>query len=201
MPRFVPLDLLPALQCAISQELRYSSWARRRDCLAVAIGLHGLRVGEVVRARFEHLWIAGRILHVPPFKRGHARAVPLHHSLVTALLDWRGDCSCPWLLFTRTGAKVHRTQFERAATRITRQVLGEPLKFHALRHTFATRVYHDTNDPLLVKQLLGHRSLKSTEVYAESLASVPDACLIQLDAAETKNESMTQRLKLYCPAG
>lgn len=201
MPRFVPLDLLPALQCAISQELRSSSWARRRDCLAVAIGLHGLRVGEVCRARFEHLWIAGRILHVPPFKRGHARAVPLHHSLVTALLDWRADCPCPWLLFTRTGAKVHRTQFERAATRLTRQVLGEPLKFHALRHTFATRLYHDTNDPLLVKQLLGHRSLKSTEVYAESLASVPDACLIQLDRDEPTNIDVRPQLKLYCPAG
>ncbi|MBS7638528.1 hypothetical protein KEJ49_06595 [Candidatus Bathyarchaeota archaeon] len=29
----------------------------------------------------------------------------------------------------------------------------------------ATRLYHQTRDPYYVKQLLGHKSLKSTEIY------------------------------------
>jgi integrase len=38
--------------------------------------------------------------------------------------------------------------------------------FHALRHTYATRLYSKTKNLLLVQQSLGHRSSKNTEVYA-----------------------------------
>ena len=37
---------------------------------------------------------------------------------------------------------------------------------HALRHTFATRLYRKTQDLLLVQEALGHRSVLSTMVYA-----------------------------------
>jgi len=40
-----------------------------------------------------------------------------------------------------------------------------PLGVHALRHTFATRLYGRTRDLRLVQQALGHRSVTSTEVY------------------------------------
>jgi integrase/recombinase XerC len=36
---------------------------------------------------------------------------------------------------------------------------------HALRHTFATRLYEQTRDLRLVQQALGHRSVTSTEIY------------------------------------
>ena len=36
---------------------------------------------------------------------------------------------------------------------------------HALRHTFATRLYAQTRDLRLVQQALGHRSVTSTEIY------------------------------------
>ncbi|MBI5433295.1 MAG: tyrosine-type recombinase/integrase [Planctomycetes bacterium] len=39
---------------------------------------------------------------------------------------------------------------------------------HALRHSFATRLYQRTGDVLLVKEALGHRSVVSTLVYAQA---------------------------------
>lgn len=50
---------------------------------------------------------------------------------------------------------------------IKRRVFGGKLKLglHALRHTFALTAYRASNDPLLVKNLLGHRSYSSTEKY------------------------------------
>ena len=121
-------------------------------------------------------------------------------ALVSALLEWHGDAAHPWLLFTRSGNRVHRTHFERAARRLTRQVLGEPLKFHALRHTFAMRLYAETGDLFLVKQLLGHHSVKSTEVYAASLARVPEACLVRIRPDEQRQAAQPQ-LRLYSPTG
>lgn len=194
--RYVPLELLPELEAAIAAELKCGSWARRRDALAVALGLHGLRVGEVRRARREDLYLAGCRLSVASFKRGMAREIPLDQSLVSALLSWRADSTCPWLLFTRPGGQVHRTQFERAAKRLVQRIVGEALKFHALRHTFAMRLYAETADLFLVKQLLGHHSVKSTEVYAASLARVPAACLVRLNTDAPAKAPVTQ-LRLF----
>lgn len=37
--------------------------------------------------------------------------------------------------------------------------------FHTIRHWKATMLYHQTKDPLYVRDFLGHRSLKNTEKY------------------------------------
>jgi integrase len=39
------------------------------------------------------------------------------------------------------------------------------IHFHTLRHWKATITYHQTKDPYYVQHLLGHKSIKSTEVY------------------------------------
>jgi site-specific recombinase XerD len=39
---------------------------------------------------------------------------------------------------------------------------------HVLRHTFATGLYRRTGDLLLVKRALCHRSVASTQVYADA---------------------------------
>ncbi|MCF7741518.1 MAG: tyrosine-type recombinase/integrase [Candidatus Marinimicrobia bacterium] len=44
---------------------------------------------------------------------------------------------------------------------------GDKRTFHCLRHTFAIRTYFETRDIYLVKKLLGHASVKTTEIYAE----------------------------------
>jgi integrase len=39
------------------------------------------------------------------------------------------------------------------------------ITFHTFRHWKATTLYHQTKDPYYVKEFLGHRSIKNTEVY------------------------------------
>lgn len=39
------------------------------------------------------------------------------------------------------------------------------IHFHTLRHWKATMLYHQTKDPYYVQHFLGHRTLKSTEIY------------------------------------
>ena len=50
-----------------------------------------------------------------------------------------------------------------------RKIDGEDTKYHlhCLRHTFAVRRYLQTRDIYLVKQEMGHASVKTTEVYAQ----------------------------------
>ena len=43
--------------------------------------------------------------------------------------------------------------------------LGYKGSTHTLRHTFATTMYNETRDILLVQKLLGHASIESTQIY------------------------------------
>lgn len=56
-----------------------------------------------------------------------------------------------------------------ASTKKATKKLANPrltqIHFHTLRHWKATMEYHKTKDPYHVKQLLGHKSLRNTEVY------------------------------------
>jgi integrase len=53
---------------------------------------------------------------------------------------------------------------KRAAWKLANPRLKE-IHFHTLRHWKATMEHHKTKDPYHVKQLLGHKSLKNTEIY------------------------------------
>jgi integrase len=39
------------------------------------------------------------------------------------------------------------------------------ITFHTFRHWKATMLYHKTKDPYYVKDFLGHKSIKNTEIY------------------------------------
>lgn len=61
-----------------------------------------------------------------------------------------------------------KTTFTRARKRLSRKLQNPRLlriSFHTFRHWKATMLYHKTKDTYYVKQFLGHKSLKSTEIY------------------------------------
>ena len=39
------------------------------------------------------------------------------------------------------------------------------ISFHTFRHWKATQLYHETKDPYYVKDFLGHKELRNTEIY------------------------------------
>lgn len=53
---------------------------------------------------------------------------------------------------------------KRLATKLQNPRL-EKITFHTFRHWKATMLYHQTKDPYYVKEFLGHKSIKNTEIY------------------------------------
>jgi len=61
-----------------------------------------------------------------------------------------------------------KTTFYKARKRLAFKLQNPRLlktSFHTFRHWKATMLYHQTKDPYYVKRFLGHKSLKSTEIY------------------------------------
>ena len=64
------------------------------------------------------------------------------------------------------------------------QLAGIPhVRFHDMRHTFATRLIWAGVDIITVQKLLGHSKITMTERYAHSLADVKMAAVSKLDFA------------------
>jgi integrase len=190
--RFIPLEHVARLESHLADLIHTSRRTQARDALAMSLGLQGLCASEVALSRIASLDVLGRKFVPPRIKRRRRRSLALHPSMVAALVAWYRDSDSPWLLYTRTGERVYPSHFQRFARQVTRRVLGFSYRFHALRHTFAMKVYSRSRDLLLVKKLLGHNYVTSTQIYAEALDDTPADCLVDLGGSSASSSLLLQ---------
>lgn len=101
-------------------------------------------------------------------KRNKERALPLTESMLDMLREvWKTHRSKRWLfpsrrIVTHLPYKTARTAFIKA-----RDQCGLDKSFvpHSLRHSFATHMLQRGVDIRLIQILLGHSSIRSTEIY------------------------------------
>lgn len=135
----------------------------------------GLRVGEVVALRPEHMDLDANppVVRVREGKGAKDRDLPIMDAtLLRDLQTWderRADDfpESPWLLPTRTGGQVTRQHLYRVVKRMAdRAGLPEPLPSpHDLRHTLGTWLYRETHDLVKVAKTLGHSDTTTAEIY------------------------------------
>ncbi|WP_293296276.1 tyrosine-type recombinase/integrase [Allomuricauda sp.] len=135
----------------------------------------GMRRTELVNLKIQDLDLAGHQLKVLG-KRNKERIIPLLHSTVRQIntyldkrseLQSRSDSS--YLLLTKDGLKIYETLVYRTINKYFSLVSPKVKKSpHILRHTFATHLLNRGADLNSVKELLGHSSLASTQVYTHN---------------------------------
>lgn len=137
----------------------------------------GLRVGEVVTLTMSQLWLCNEPskavrLMARQTKTAATRVVPLSIRLQELSRQmWAffwSQCGTDQTRFafynpTRQWHLSVR-QVERIIKRVSKSYLDQPIHPHVLRHTFATRLMR-TASTRVVQELLGHKSLQSTQVY------------------------------------
>jgi len=155
------------------------SWDGKRNRLAVALMLHaGLRVGECVQVTWDMMICDGQILDSLALpgtitKTGQPRVIPICNDLRAAILAFKSiNLPSRGYVFVGESARTGRL-----STRMIQKFLEKEsmicLKFHIhphmLRHTFASRMLRVSN-LRVVQELLGHSSVRSTQIYTH-----PDA--------------------------
>jgi integrase len=141
----------------------------------------GLRCGEICRLRWEELTLAGAVpsalIHG---KGGRERVVPLLGPVVDELQQV-GIAPRGYVLMTAAGRPYAPNRLSVDSSKHL-QDLHVASTLHSLRHYYATTAYRATRDILLVRDLIGHESVGTTQIY--TLSSL-DGAHARLDSLAT----------------
>ncbi len=135
----------------------------------------GIRRAELIGVQLPDLDLASGTLRVLG-KRNKERVLPLllqTAKLMSKYLSYRTEVvtadSTTHLFLTSAGQKLYPTLVYRIINKYLSEVSVKAKRSpHILRHTFATHLLNKGADMNSVKELLGHASLASTQVYTHN---------------------------------
>jgi len=133
----------------------------------------GVRRAELINIKDCDVDLANNTIKVLG-KRNKERFVPILSSVLKTLNKYlevrdQNKLKSEFLLITSKGNKVYETLVYRIINSYFSQVSSKVKKSpHILRHSFATHLLNEGADLNSVKELLGHSSLASTQVYTNN---------------------------------
>jgi integrase len=210
--------------------------APRYRLLIVTALYTGMRISELLALNWADVDFGAGVIHVraqlsrahhgvparrvPPKTAAAIRDIPLVAQLSALLRDQRqtarfADCG-DYVFATGNGTPLgHRNVESRALQRAAAAAGLEAVRFHDLRHTFASNLIIDLGlDVAQVSRILGHASVTTTlNIYTHlfddarhateirtRMASSPFARLLEPDAAEADNVVVIARQSARAPA-
>lgn len=135
----------------------------------------GIRRIELVQLQIEDVDFSNKTLKVLG-KRNKERYIPLLPTIIKTLQEYtvfrNGLTSIEdhsSLFLTKKGSKIYETLVYRIINKYFSKVSSKiKCSPHVLRHSFATHLLNEGADLNAVKELLGHSSLATTQVYTHS---------------------------------
>jgi integrase/recombinase XerD len=140
---------------------------KHRAMLMLAYGL-GLRLGEVLALTPPDIDSRRMALYVRAGKGKKDRNLPLPETLLQLLREQFRQFRPVTFLFE--GQRPGEPYSERSLQLVIKQAaeragIRRPITMHMLRHSYATHLLEAGTDIRVIQDLLGHSSIKTTEIY------------------------------------
>jgi integrase/recombinase XerC len=135
----------------------------------------GMRRTELVNLKIKDVNFSTQVIKVLG-KRNKERIIPIMPSTIAQIKNYLAkrselekEVDSSFLILTKEGLKIYETLVYRTINKYFSLVSPKVKKSpHILRHTFATHLLNRGADLNSVKELLGHSSLASTQVYTHN---------------------------------
>jgi site-specific recombinase XerD len=144
-------------------------WLKEIIIFAVSTGL---RRGELVNLKWNSIDLNRKLLYIestPTFrtKSGRMRIIPLNDTALYILKTKQGRDASGYV-FTMNGKQIFADWITHLFKRYVRlaNLSNESIHFHSLRHSFASWLAQDGTSVYVIKDLLGHSDVKTTQIYS-----------------------------------
>lgn len=136
--------------------------------LKMAYGM-GLRVSELIALKVSHIDLDRKQVHVVSSKGKKDRYVNFPESLLPLYLDYLKAYQPTSYLFQGQYSEQYSVRSAQAVFRNAMKKAGihKTVGIHGLRHSYATHLLEAGTDMVFIQKLLGHKNVKTTEVYAK----------------------------------
>lgn len=147
-----------------------------RDKLMIALlYTTGIRRAELINLKVADVDLKANMIKVLG-KRNKERIIPMLQSTKSVFINYfekRKELSdivdSQYVFLSKMGSKIYSTLVYRVINKYLSMVSSKVKRSpHILRHTFATHMLNNGADLNSVKELLGHSSLASTQVYTHN---------------------------------
>ena len=146
----------------------------RDRCLLLTFYYTGIRRAELIALTRSDVNFISETMTVIG-KGNKERSIPLHPKLKERLIDYLPlrnkviDHTSDFIFVTKKGNKLYPKLVYEIVNSYLGKVTSKTKKSpHMLRHTFATHLLERGADINSIKQLLGHSSLSSTQIYTKN---------------------------------
>ena len=125
----------------------------------------GLRLDESRNLSWRDIDFDREIIHLKTTKGDKERRVFLHKRLIETL-ESIGIKESGWIFLSQRGSKYNKRTIQQIVKNASRKVgIKKNITPHTLRHSFATHLLESGADIRYIQQLLGHKDLKTTQIY------------------------------------
>lgn len=134
----------------------------------VTVAIHtGMRKGELLNLRWEHVDFVRGIIHITNTKTDRNRDVPMNSEVREIMLGLQPETTEGYVFRNpKTGGKL--IDVKKAFNSAVREAGISDFKFHDLRHTAGTRLADAGADAFVIAEVLGHASLQMTKRYTHA---------------------------------
>ena len=141
---------------------------KHRIALQLCYGM-GLRVSEVVNIKVEDIDSKRMLVHVKGAKGKKDRYVPLPETILPDLREYYiAFQPKEYLLEGQYGGAYAKSSLQQVFRKAMEKArIKKKIGIHGLRHSYATHLLESGADMRFIQELLGHHSIKTTQVYTK----------------------------------
>jgi len=196
LPRFMSKDEITRLQTYTPN--------RWWDIFSFFI-LTGLRIGEFIHLKWDWVDFQKKTLTVMADsdwtpKDYESREIPLHSNLIEILVRLKKNRMGEYIFWSGINSATLAARIGQKFSKYCKKAGIDHYRIHDLRHTFASHMVLNGADLMVVRDILGHSSVKTTEIYAHLYPSRHHEAIARLNLLEPEKPKFGTQFGTHTPS-